>query len=169
MKYTPHARQLSALHLDRKKRSTHSVTQEGLEKLQKDLADLEAQRPEAVRHLKLSREMGDLSENGYYKASRAKLSFIDNRLLHVKHALKHAVVVSVGDKDSVSLGCTVVLDDGGEKKEYMIVGIYEANPAEGKISTISPLGKSLLGKKVGQKVELFVPKGKKVYTIREIR
>lgn len=168
MKYTPGARRLSALHTFGKKKLTHQVTAEGFGKLQKDYEDLLAQRPEAVRHLKLSREMGDLSENGYYKASRAKLSFIDNRLFHLKNAMKNAVVVAVGEKDIVSLGCTIIVDDDGERKQYSIVGVYEANPAEGKISTISPLGKSLLGKKVGDTVELFAPLGKKVYTVLEI-
>jgi transcription elongation factor GreA len=144
------------------------LTKEGYEKFKKELETLQAQRPDAVMHLKTAREMGDLSENGYYKASRAKLSFIDNRLFHLKMLLKTAQIIEAQSKDSVSLGCRVVLHNEKGTVEYMVVGAYEANPSEGRISNASPLGKALLGKRKGDSVTLELHAGQITYTIVEI-
>lgn len=143
-------------------------TREGLEKIKQEYESLQQQRPDALEHLKKARELGDLSENGYYKASRAKLSFIDGRLFRLKNVLKEAVVIEATEAGFVSLGCLVVLDSGEEIKEFRIVGRYEANPAEGKISDVSPIGKQLLGKKIGDTVLVNAPAGTISYTIKEI-
>lgn len=143
-------------------------TQEGLEKFKKEYEELQQQRPDAVDHLKRARELGDLSENGYYKASRARLSFIDGRLFQLKNILKSAVVVAAHQSELVEIGCTVTLDNGKVKREYMIVGDYEANPSEGKISSRSPLGKSLIGKHMGEKITVHAPARDVEYTIAQI-
>jgi transcription elongation factor GreA len=170
MKYTPGARRLSALHKEfEKKRKPVHMTQDGVAKFQKEYDDLVAERPTAVEHLKKARELGDLSENGYYKASRARLSYIDSRLLHLSGLLKTVNVITSSQNTTIGLGNTVILDSDGVKKTYMIVGRFEANPSEGKISDVSPLGKLLLGKQLGDSVEIIVPAGKKVYTVEEIQ
>lgn len=142
-------------------------TKNGLFKLQNDYTLLLKSRPAAVLDLKKAREMGDLSENGYYKASRAKLSSIDHRLLQIKSMLKHAVIVD-NKTDAIGIGNTVVLLNDEKKLTYQIVGDLETNPSEGKISLLSPLGKLLEGKKEGQQIVFHAISGTKTYLIMRV-
>src|SRR5437016_14076062 len=87
-------------------------TQEGYDKLKKEYEDLIKQRPAVVEDLKKAREMGDLKENGYYKASRAKLTFIDSRLFHLKNEMKLGIIVENNETSGVAIGNTVILSDG---------------------------------------------------------
>lgn len=144
------------------------VTKHGLEKLQKEFETLTAERPDAVMHLKKARELGDLSENGYYKASRAKLSFIDSRLFHLKRILKTISIIEATSNEVVGIGCHVVIKNESIEKSYQIVGGIEANPSQGRLSNVSPIGKALLGKKVGDSVTISTPKGMTTYTIAKI-
>lgn len=144
------------------------VTKQGLERLQKEFETLTAERPDAVMHLKKARELGDLSENGYYKASRAKLSFIDSRLFHLKRILKTISIIEATSSEVVSIGCHVVIKNASTEKSYQIVGGIEANPSQGRLSNVSPIGKALLGKKVGDSVTISTPKGTTTYTIAKI-
>lgn len=143
-------------------------TKAGLEKFKKEYEDLIRSRPDAVMHLKKSRELGDLSENGYYKASRAKLNFIDNRLFRIKMIIKQAEVIEENNTGKAGIGSKIVLVDGGKEFRYRIVGDMEANPREGKISLLSPLGQALEGRKAGDKVEFNSPAGLKVFEIKLI-
>lgn len=143
-------------------------TQTGFERLKNEYDELIAARPEAVEHLKRARELGDLSENGYYKASRAKLSSIDNRLFHLKIILKNAKIIHSLQSQYIEIGSTVILSNGEKDRTYMIVGKFEANPAEGKISDQSLLGKELLGKKIGDSVVVQAPAKTSHYTILKI-
>jgi transcription elongation factor GreA len=145
-----------------------SVTKEGYEKLNQEYEELLKQRPDAVEHLKKSRELGDLSENGYYKASRAKLSSIDSRLFHLKSLLKKIRIVETFSTEVVSLGCNVTLKNGESTMEYRIVSRFEANPSEGKVSDVSPIGKALLGKQVGATIEIDIPAGIAKYLVVKI-
>ena len=144
-------------------------TKEGFEKAQQEYEDLKKQRPGAVEELKKSRELGDLKENGYYQASRRKLSHIDTRLFNLKMEIKYAVIIKTTTAGRVSIGNQVTL--ANEKKEitYTIVGDFEANPSEGKISLLSPLGRAIDGKQIGDEVILETPKGKIVYKIIAIK
>lgn len=144
-------------------------TKEGFEKMQQEYNELLKQRPAVVEDLKKAREMGDLRENGYYKASRQKLSFIDGRLFRLKTEMKLAVIVEAADINEVTIGSTVTLTDGENERIYTIVGDLEANPSEGKISLLSPLGRAVDGKKVGEEVHLETPRGKVIYKIKSIR
>lgn len=144
-------------------------TKEGYEKLKKEHEALLSQRPHAVSELKKAREMGDLSENGYYKASRQKLNFIDGQLRRVQHALKYGKVIESSDEDIVQVGRTVTLTDGEIEKVYEIVGDWEADPSAGKISLLSPIGKAIANKKVGDKVTIIIPAGEKIYTISTLK
>ena len=140
-------------------------TQEGFEKLKKEREELLAQRPHAVSELSKARDLGDLSENGYYKASRQKLNQIDGRLRMVDHAIKYADIIESGSANIVEIGRTVTLSDGKNDKVYEIVGDWEADPMNGKLSLLSPIGKAIANKKVGDEITFEIPAGKKSYTI----
>lgn len=143
-------------------------TKQGYEKLKKEHGDLLASRPAAVEDLKKAREMGDLSENGYYKGARAKLSSIDHRLRHLAHTLRFATVMSAIGNETVQIGSQVMIRDENIEKIFFLVGEYEADPLSGKISHKSPLGSLLVGKKIGETVSVTTPSGQKSYTITSI-
>lgn len=143
-------------------------TQEGFDKIQQEQKQLLIDRVDAIGHLKKSRELGDLKENGYYQASRQKVNAIDARLRRIKFLLKYGVIKEASQSDIVEIGSTVVLKTEKDEVTYQIVGGEESNPSEGKISHKSPLGRSLIGKKVGQEVVLEVPIGKIIYTLLKI-
>lgn len=144
-------------------------TKEGFEKAQQEYAELQAQRPAVIEDLQKARELGDLKENGYYQASRQKLSYIDGRLFRLKMDMKYAVIVETTAGGNVSIGSTITLTDGENERIYTIVGDFEANPSEGKISLLSPLGRAADGKKVGEEVILETPRGKIVYKLTAIK
>ncbi len=143
-------------------------TKAGFAETEMKQQELLAQRPEAVEELRKAREMGDLSENGAYKGARAKLSQIDRELRHLTFLIRHAKIVESTQHDVVEIGLTVTVNDGREDRTFSIVGGYESNPLDGKLSHNSPLGKMLLGKRVGEKVTLELPKSTITYTITAI-
>ena len=143
-------------------------TKDGFEKLKEEQAKLLVKRPTAVNNLQRARELGDLSENGAYKAARAELSQLDSRLRHLNRLITQAKVIEAVNAATVGIGTRVGVKEGGKEATYSIVGGYESNPAEGKISINSPIGRMLLGRKVGDTVEIIVPRGKVVYTITSI-
>ena len=144
-------------------------TKEGFEKAQQEYEELRKQRPAVVEDLKKARELGDLKENGYYQASRQKLSYIDGRLFRLKMDMKCAVIIEGAAGDRVSIGSQVTLVNEKEEIVYRIVGDFEANPSEGKISLLSPLGRAIDGKKIGNEVALETPRGKMVYKLVAIK
>ncbi len=148
-----------------KKEARIPFTQDGYDKLLAEQAKLNAERPTAVEHLRKAREMGDLSENGYYKASRAQLSFIDARLRRANRLVKLATIVSSGGSSTVQIGSVVKVKDGTREAEYTIVGGYESDPANHTISHVSPLGRALMGKHAGEIVEVQAPAKVITYTI----
>ena len=125
-------------------------------------------RPELVSRLAAARSQGDLSENSEYASARQDLAFIDGRIAELEVVINEAKVVASHSKSKVDVGCKVTLHVNGKKDTYIIVGEWEADPAQRKISNSSPLGKALLGKKVGEKVQVEAPVGKIVYKILEI-
>lgn len=146
------------------------LTRAGYEELAAELAQLrDEKRPAAVARVARAREFGDLSENAEYQAAREELNFIDGRIEELGNIVSRAKVVAdrVSNK-TVGLGCKVTVASNGISHLYHVVGEWEANPAEKKISHDSPLGKALLGKKVGDKVEVEAPAGMVVYTIKKI-
>ncbi len=148
-----------------KKEPRIPFTQDGYDKILVEKAKLIAERPDAVEHLRLARNMGDLSENGYYKASRQRLSFIDARIRRVERLIKLAKIVESANLGFVDIGSHVKITDGTREFEYNIVGGYESDPTQKTISHISPIGKALLGKKAQDTVEVVAPSGTKQYTI----
>lgn len=144
-------------------------TKDGYEKILEEKANLLKERPEAVEHLRKARDMGDLRENGYYKASRARLSFLDARLRRVERLIRLAKIVTASTNDTVQIGSIVKVHHQGKDVVYTVVGGYESDPTQQTISHLSPIGKALMGKRVGQVVTVTVPKGEISLRIVEIR
>lgn len=146
------------------------LTQEGLDELKKEFEDLKkVRRPEVVQRVTDARNQGDLSENAEYSAAREELSFIDGRLDELEELLKQVVLIKHDESSSIDLGSEVSLQVDGKEEIYKVVGEWEADPREKKISHESPLGKALLGKKVGDHVEVTAPAGKITYTVVSIK
>lgn len=146
------------------------LTKEGLAELRREYDGLVAEkRPLAVKRLADARELGDLSENSEYAAAKQDLSFMDGRILELEEILHNAKLITNNhSKNMVDVGCKVVLHVDGKKEEFMLVGEWEADPKEKKISHESPLGKALMGKKVGEQVEVEAPAGRLTYKILSI-
>ncbi len=146
------------------------VTQKGLDELKLELNDLlNLKRPQLVDRLANARSQGDLSENSDYHNAKDELEFLDGRISELEDVLKNAVVVGVGGGGSgVSIGTKVTVKTNGTEKTYHIVGEWEADPVKLKISHASPLGQSLMGKMVGEKVEVYAPAGKIIYEVLSI-
>lgn len=144
------------------------LTKEGVKELQNELAALKEKRKQVVEAIRVARDQGDLSENAEYHSAKEEQERVDNRTSEIEHILKNAEVVTRAPKGKVSIGNKVTLKNSGKAVNYHIVDSVEADPLEGKISDESPIGKALLGKKVGDKVEIKLPSGKHVYEIKEI-
>ncbi len=145
------------------------LTKEGLENLKKEFQNLvEVRRPEIAKRIKEAREMGDISENSEYDSARQEQSFVEGRIEELEEILKNAKISTPAKKDNVGVGCKVTVHVDGGEESFHIVGALEANPSEKKISHESPLGSALLGKKVGDKIEVDAPVGKLIYTVLKI-
>jgi transcription elongation factor GreA len=146
------------------------ITKSGLESLKKELDQLvNTKRPKAVDRLANARAQGDLSENSDYHSARDDLEFLDGKIAELNEVMKHAVVVTGdGKSGKVSVGTKVKLKANGKQHTFDIVGEWEADPTEKKISHTSPLGQALFGRKVGDKVEVQAPAGKVTYQILSI-
>lgn len=155
-----------ALHI--KQPSPIPFTQQGFSETEIHYEKLLTERPAAVADLKKARDMGDLSENGYYKSARWKLSDVDRQLRHLRYLLKYGKIMPDTIDGSVGINTTVTVSDGETKLTYQIVGDYEANPRERKISTRSPLGFALQGKKVGDTAIFSTQQGEKKLKIISI-
>lgn len=143
-------------------------TQAGYDDLLKQKNKYLAERPEVVENLQKAREMGDLSENGYYKESKARLSFLDSRIRYLERLIKSAEIVKSSGHDTVQIGNQVTLNDGTKDLQYSIVGGYESDPAKNLISPLSPLGKAIIGKQVNEVVKFSTPNGPVKYKILKI-
>lgn len=149
------------------------LTKEGLAELQEELRELEEIKlPEAIDRVALAREHGDLSENAEYHSARDDKELIETRIDQIKAVLEKAVVVkNTRSSQHVGIGSVVVIQKkGGKTKQTItIVGEFEADPAVGKVSSSSPLGKALLKKKVGDSIKVEAPVGIIEYTVLELK
>ncbi len=145
-------------------KKTVNLTAEGKADLEKELASLIAERPAIAERIATARAFGDLSENQEYTDARAEQKTVENRIIEIEETLKHAVVIAAKKSDTVSIGTNVTIKMSGKEFTYTIVGPVEANPLEGKISHESPIGKALLGRKVGEEFD-FNGKSVKVLSI----
>ena len=150
------------------------LTREGLKKYEDELHDLKVvKRKEVAQKIKEAREQGDLSENAEYDAAKDEQRDIEARIEELEKILKNAEVVDEDevDLDKISIGCKVrILDvEFEEELEYKIVGSTEANSLKGKISNESPVGKALIGKKVGEVITVETQAGAFQYKVLEIQ
>ena len=151
-------------------RKQYSLTMHGKRELENELKDLVDSRGAIADRIAEARSFGDLSENAEYSAAREEQSRVEARISEIEAILVSSEIIEVDKTDGqISLGDTVVLKSGKATDKYIIVGAVEADPAGGKISNESPLGSQLMGKKVGEEVSIDTPKGKKTYSILEIK
>lgn len=147
------------------------LTKEAYGALQKELGQLtDSKRPRLVERLSFAMSQGDLAENSDYQSAKEELDFLDGRISELQDVIKNAQIVAGtnGKKNKVGIGTRVVVKAGIRKQEFNIVGEWEADPTNKKISHTSPLGRVLLGKKVGEKVQVAAPAGKVTYEILAI-
>ncbi|MBP5206843.1 MAG: transcription elongation factor GreA [Clostridia bacterium] len=140
-----------------------TVTEEGLKKLTDELDYLKTVKKQEVKDaIKTAKEFGDLSENSEYEAARTEQAQVEGRITELEEMLKHVRLVSADDvtHDRVSVGVTVTVKDvdRDQKIEYMLVGSTEADPFANKISDTSPIGKAIIGAKVGDRVTVHLPR-----------
>jgi transcription elongation factor GreA len=149
------------------------LTQQGLDDLQAELKELvEVKLPEAVDRVAKAREYGDLAENSEYHNARDDQALLEARISDIEEILRNARVVKNTKSHSViGVGSTVVVSLVGKKKQMTIhiVGEFEADPSEGKISSVSPLGKALMGKKKGDQVTVKAPVGAVEYMVEDVK
>ena len=149
------------------------ITNKGRILVENELKDLKTiQRPKVINAIADARAHGDLSENAEYHAAKEEQGHIETRILELEDLLSKAEVIdpsTLSGRD-VKFGATVLIvdEDSEEESKYMIVGEVEANFAEGKISIFSPLAKSLIGKSIGDSVEVNTPGGGKSYEILKV-
>lgn len=144
-----------------------TFTKEGFGEIKKELEDLVSSRKDAVLTLSAARALGDLSENGLYTAAKARLRSIDTEINRRKYYLKVGVVKTAG-KEMVGVGSSVKVTNEGKVRVFYLVGDYESNPAENKISQNSPIGRALMGKRVGNNIQVETPAGRVVFKIQKI-
>ena len=149
------------------------LTIDGLKKLETKLDYLKSiRRREVAERIKQAIEFGDISENSEYEDAKNEQAFIEGEILTLEKMLRNAKLIDEDDikTDVVTLGARVTLKDleFGDKLEYAIVGSAEADPTEAKISNESPVGRAILGQKVGSVVTVDVPAGMLQYEILEI-
>ena len=144
------------------------VTKEGLDKLHKELEHLTTvRRAEVAQRIHDAKELVGAQNTPEYEDARDEQAFVEGRILEIEQMLQNAVIIEEPhDHQKVALGSHVkVKDHDGKTNTYLIVGMAEANPKEGKISNESPVGTALLGKKVGDEVEVKAPAGTRTWKI----
>jgi transcription elongation factor GreA len=146
------------------------LTEDGLKKLQEELKVLkEDRRKEVIERIQEAISHGDLSENADYAQAKEEQAFIEGRIQEIEEMLKNAEIIAhEANTGQVSVGSTVTLRVAGKEVAYTIVGSNEANPAAGKISNESLVGRALLGGKIGQTVTVQTPAGSTSYEITAI-
>jgi transcription elongation factor GreA len=152
---------------------TIKITDEGLKKLQEELETLKTEgRADIAEKIKIARGYGDLSENSEYDEAKNEQAKLEARIVEIEAMLKNVEIIEdiKGKAKTVVIGVKVkVIDEEyGEEEEYRVVGSTEANSREGKISDESPMGKALLGKKIGDEVIVEAPGGEFKVKILEI-
>ncbi len=147
------------------------LTQDGVTELETELAGLTAQRGPVADSIKTAREFGDLAENAEYQTARQEQERLEARIAEIEHILQNVEVIKKPKGDSkVQIGSSIKLksQQSGKTKDFQVVGTVEADPLNGKISDESPIGQALLGKKVGDDVEIVTPAETSAYQITNI-
>lgn len=153
--------------------NSHYLTPEGIKKLQEELDYLvNVRRPEIARQIAEAKADGDVSENAGYDEAKNTQAFVEGRILTLKSILANAVVINNnGTRERVDIGSTVIIRDVeyGDQETYTIVGSTEVDPTNGRISLKSPIGRALMGRRIGDIVEVQTPGGIVQFEIVEIK
>jgi transcription elongation factor GreA len=147
----------------------YHLTQTGIDELKTELDNLMAQRGPLADRIRQARELGDLSENAEYQAAREEQDRLETRIGELEHILQNVKLIRrPKGNGEVRLGSVVHLKASGKDRKFQVVGTMEADPLNGKISDESPIGKALIGKRVGDKAKIQTPSESKTYTITAI-
>jgi transcription elongation factor GreA len=149
------------------------ITEQGLAELRAELADLEGPRRDAMaKRIKVAREEGDLKENAEYHVAKEDQAHLETRIKRLRERLQMAVVVAADDgaEDAFAFGRTAeILDEGkGETVTWTLVGSTEADLAAGRLSAESPIGRTLMDARVGERVEVETPKGSRAFVVQKL-
>lgn len=144
------------------------LTPQGKQKLETELANLRAKRPQIVEEVQRARALGDLRENSAYQANKDKMRQTDRRITQLELILRHSEVVEKTNKNEVQLGSRIETEFNGQAQVFELVGESEADPKSRRISLNSPLGKAFLGKKPDDLAEVVTPAGVNTYKIVKI-
>jgi len=147
------------------------LTQEKLNDLKQELENLKnVKRREVAERIRDAKELGDLSENAEYTEAKDDQAWMEGRILEIGDIIQKAVLIEEhkSNNSTVTIGCKIRVKNGSKEQDFEIVGSQEAEPLIGKISNESPLGKAFLGRKVGDEVEVEIPKGMVKYKILEV-
>jgi len=146
------------------------LTEDGYKQLKDELKNLiEVRRREVARRIAEAKEFGDLSENAEYTEAKNEQAWVEGRVAELEQMLKNAAIIAKSDIATVQIGSTVAVQADGVDEEYTIVGSQEADPLEHKISNESPIGQALLGKSLGDVVEVNAPAGSLKFRIKSIK
>ena len=146
------------------------ISSQKLKELKKELEELKEKRKEISKKIYDAQDRGDISESAEYTEAKEAQAFNEGRIQGIKQIINDAVIVSKKSKcDLVDVGCQVIVKNKDGKREFTIVGSEEADPAQGKISNESPLGRAFLGKKKGDEVKVQTPRGRAHYKIVQIK
>lgn len=149
----------------------HYLTPEGKRKLEEELEYLRTvRRPQVAERIRLAKEGGDITENSGYDEAKNEQGFVEGRILTLEAMLRDAVLLTgVPNGDTVQVGSRVTLcDEEGDICMYQIVGSAEVDPSAGRISNESPVGKALLGRRVGEAITVHTPGGNVRYTVKAV-
>ncbi len=144
------------------------LTPEGLRKLREELDYLcTVRRPEVARHIHDAKAEGDISENAGYDEAKREQAFLEGRILTVEAMLRHAVVIESSSSEYVTLGSQVTIRERGSDvlETYLIVGSAEADPSNGRISNVSPMGQSLMERAAGDEIVVNTPGGELYFEV----
>lgn len=153
--------------------ATIPISTQGYRKLEEELAKLKSERPQIIQAIKEAREEGDLRENAGYDAARERQGMTEARINYIESRLGQYQVIDLDtlSGERAAFGATVCVEDvdTGETREYTLLGPDEAEPANGSISLLSPVGQALLGKEAGDEVTINIPRGKVTYEVTDVQ
>jgi transcription elongation factor GreA len=146
------------------------LTPEGLEKLKAELEEVRARRIEAADRLKEAFQPGDIEDNPEYEQAKEEVARLDSRIYELEEMIGRAQIITEHHSSVAEAGSTVVVqEDGGPDETYHLVGAVEADPGSGRISVESPIGRSLVGKRKGDKISVTVPAGAITLTVKAVK
>jgi transcription elongation factor GreA len=147
-----------------------SLTAEGAERTRAELRELvEVRRPEVIARIRTAKEHGDLKENAEYQAAREEQSFLEGRIQALEARLRDAVIIEApAAGEGADLGSRVRVEIDGLESEYTLVGSAEADPAAGRLSVVSPVGRALVGARAGDEVAVETPRGRAMYRVLKV-